>query len=50
MAEQQIRFDDGASYERMMGIWSRLIGDVFIDWLAPRAACDGSTSVAAAAP
>src|SRR5882672_10860409 len=37
MAEQQIRFDDGASYERMMGIWSRLIGDVFIDWLAPRA-------------
>ena len=36
MAEQQIRFDDGASYERMMGIWSRLAGDVFIDWLAPR--------------
>ena len=36
MAEQQIRFDDGAAYERMMGIWSRLAGDVFIDWLAPR--------------
>ena len=36
MAEQQIRFDDGASYERMMGIWSRLVGDIFIDWLAPR--------------
>jgi len=36
MAEQQIRFDDGAAYERTMGIWSRLAGDVFIDWLAPR--------------
>src|ERR1700736_6656595 len=36
MAEQQIRFDDGATYERMMGTWSRLVGDVFLDWLAPR--------------
>lgn len=35
MAEQQIRFDDGAAYEQMMGIWSRLAGDVFLDWLAP---------------
>ena len=35
MAEQQIRFDDGAAYERMMGTWSRLAGDVFLDWLAP---------------
>jgi ubiquinone/menaquinone biosynthesis C-methylase UbiE len=34
--EQQIRFDDGAAYERMMGIWSRIVGDVFLDWLAPR--------------
>jgi hypothetical protein len=33
MAEPQIRFNDGASYERMMGIWSRLAADVFIDWL-----------------
>jgi ubiquinone/menaquinone biosynthesis C-methylase UbiE len=37
MAEQQIRFNDGAAYERMMGAWSRLAGDVFLDWLAPRA-------------
>jgi SAM-dependent methyltransferase len=37
MAEQQIRFNDGASYEPMMGIWSRLAGDIFVDWLAPRA-------------
>ena len=37
MAEPQIRFTDGAAYERMMGVWSRLAGEVFIDWLAPRA-------------
>ena len=37
MAEQRpIRFDDGAAYERMMGVWSRLAGDVFLNWLAPR--------------
>src|ERR1700760_2535605 len=30
-----IRFDDGALYERSMGVWSRLAGDVFLDWLAP---------------
>jgi ubiquinone/menaquinone biosynthesis C-methylase UbiE len=32
-----IRFEDGAGYERMMGIWSRLAGDIFLDWLAPPA-------------
>lgn len=35
MAERQIRFEDGAAYERMMGIWSRLAGDIFLDWIAP---------------
>jgi ubiquinone/menaquinone biosynthesis C-methylase UbiE len=35
MAESQFRFDDGAAYERMMGTWSRLAGQTFIDWLAP---------------
>jgi ubiquinone/menaquinone biosynthesis C-methylase UbiE len=35
MSENQIRFDDGAAYERMMGVWSRLAGEVFLDWLAP---------------
>ena len=35
MAEDRIRFEDGAGYERMMGIWSRLAGEVFLDWLAP---------------
>lgn len=31
-----VRFNDGAAYERMMGVWSRLAGEVFIDWLAPQ--------------
>ena len=35
MSESPIRFDDGAAYERMMGVWSRLAGEVFLDWLAP---------------
>jgi SAM-dependent methyltransferase len=35
MAEQQIRFDDGAGYEQMMGVWSRFAGEIFLDWLAP---------------
>jgi SAM-dependent methyltransferase len=35
MADPQIRFDDGAAYEQMMGVWSRLAGEVFLDWLAP---------------
>jgi SAM-dependent methyltransferase len=35
MTDTQIRFDDGAAYERMMGIWSGLAGTVFIDWLKP---------------
>jgi ubiquinone/menaquinone biosynthesis C-methylase UbiE len=36
MTGPQIRFEDGAAYERMMGVWSRLAGEVFIDWLAPQ--------------
>jgi SAM-dependent methyltransferase len=36
MAELQIRFDDGAAYERMMGVWSRRAGEIFLDWLTPR--------------
>jgi ubiquinone/menaquinone biosynthesis C-methylase UbiE len=35
MAQQPIQFDDGAAYERGMGGWSRLAGEVFLDWLAP---------------
>jgi len=32
---QAIRFEDGGAYERYMGIWSRLVGEQFLDWLAP---------------
>jgi SAM-dependent methyltransferase len=35
MSEDKIRFEDGAGYERMMGTWSRIAGEVFLDWLAP---------------
>src|SRR5262245_23037860 len=35
MASEPFRFDDGAVYERRMWVWSRLAGDVFLDWLAP---------------
>ena len=35
MTPGQIRFDDGAAYERYMGAWSRLVGATFLDWLAP---------------
>lgn len=37
MTEPQIRFEDGAGYERMMGVWSRSAGQIFLDWLAPKA-------------
>ena len=33
---EQIRFDDGAAYERYMGKWSQIAGQTFLDWLAPR--------------
>jgi SAM-dependent methyltransferase len=32
---EQMRFSDGASYERYMGKWSQLVGEAFLDWLAP---------------
>jgi SAM-dependent methyltransferase len=35
MGASQIRFDDGAAYERYMGAWSRLAGATFLDWLSP---------------
>lgn len=33
MADEPVRFEDGAAYEQMMGKWSRIVGDVFLDWL-----------------
>ena len=35
----QIQFNDGAGYERYMGVWSRLAGDSFLDWLEPATGC-----------
>ena len=34
MATDEIRFDDGAAYERYMGQWSRLVGTAFLEWVA----------------
>jgi SAM-dependent methyltransferase len=36
VSNDPIRFDDGAAYERYMGKWSQLVGETFLDWLAPR--------------
>jgi ubiquinone/menaquinone biosynthesis C-methylase UbiE len=35
MSAPTISFDDGAVYEQMMGKWSGLIGNAFIDWFSP---------------
>jgi ubiquinone/menaquinone biosynthesis C-methylase UbiE len=37
MADAAMRFDDGVAYERFMGRWSRAVGRVFLNWLAPPA-------------
>jgi SAM-dependent methyltransferase len=34
MTEGQNFFTDGAAYERLMGRWSALAGEIFLDWLA----------------
>jgi ubiquinone/menaquinone biosynthesis C-methylase UbiE len=34
---EPIRFEDGAAYERFMGIWSQLVGTQFLEWIAPGA-------------
>jgi SAM-dependent methyltransferase len=36
LSTSQFRFDDGAGYERYMGLWSQRIGNTFLEWLAPR--------------
>ena len=37
MSGAQIRFSDGASYDLLMGEWSRSVGALFLDWLQPAA-------------
>lgn len=34
MSDVATLFADGAAYERRMGRWSRLVGEIFLDWLA----------------
>ncbi|MDR3489211.1 MAG: class I SAM-dependent methyltransferase [Bradyrhizobium sp.] len=34
MSDAATLFADGAAYERRMGRWSRLVGEIFLDWLA----------------
>jgi ubiquinone/menaquinone biosynthesis C-methylase UbiE len=36
MTHEPIRFTDGAGYDRFMGVWSRLAGQEFLDWLDPK--------------
>jgi SAM-dependent methyltransferase len=37
---QPVRFSDGASYDTMMGVWSRLVGDIFLTWINPATGLD----------
>lgn len=36
MPNETVRFDNGATYERFMGVWSQSAGEIFLDWLAPK--------------
>ena len=36
MTQQPIQFTDGEAYDRAMGPWSQLVGDLFLEWLAPQ--------------
>ena len=35
MSEKKIVYNDGSAYEKMMGVWSQLLGTQFIEWLNP---------------
>ena len=34
MSDKKIVFEDGNAYERMMGVWSQIVGKEFIDGLS----------------
>jgi ubiquinone/menaquinone biosynthesis C-methylase UbiE len=36
MTQHPIQFTDGEAYDRAMGPWSQLVGELFLEWLAPR--------------
>ena len=33
MSEKKIVYEDGTAYEKMMAVWSKLLGTKFIEWL-----------------
>ena len=35
MSDKKIVFEDGNTYERVMGVWSQIVGKEFIEWLNP---------------
>lgn len=35
MNDTTVRFNDGAAYEKFMGVWSQQAGQYFLDWLQP---------------
>ena len=35
MTQTTVKYEDGPAYERGMGVWSQLAGEVFLEWLAP---------------
>lgn len=34
MTREPIGFTDGRGYDRFMGVWSRLVGQICLDWIA----------------
>jgi len=36
MNHGKIKFQDACGYDQMMGVWSQLVGDEFLKWLAPK--------------
>ena len=33
--QPDIKFEDADLYEKFMGVWSRMLGSKFIDWMSP---------------
>ena len=33
MSEKKILYEDGTAYEKMVGVWNKLLGTKFIEWL-----------------
>ena len=35
--QSEIKFEDADLYERFMGVWSKMVGSKFIEWMSPAA-------------